>query len=179
MLRVVSEPLQKDEQQGVEIQFASSVTNDSAMDVDEIKRFYDKIIAGIQGRMGFLDIEGSNRRKEAQDYVASAVKVFPTQNIAKTFTSMKKCDGNPDVIVVYGHGGHNELIAPDGGYEHVTGEMFAEHLHEAGIRLRFVLFVCCFAYAVAKEAFDTWITLGNDGCYFVGPTMLKLCFHLT
>jgi hypothetical protein len=84
---------------------------------------------------------------------------------------MKKCGGNPDVIVVYGHGGHNELIAPDGGYDYVTGQMFAEYLHEAGIRPRFVLFVCCFAYAVAKEAFDTWITLGNDGCYFVGPTI--------
>ena len=56
---------------------------------------------------------------------------------------MKKCDGNPDVIVVYGHGGHNELIAPDGGYEHVTGQMFAGYLHEAGIRPRFVLFVLC------------------------------------
>ena len=61
------EPLQKDEQQGVEIQFASSVANDSAMDVDEIKRDYEKIIAGIQRRMGFLDIEGSNRRREAQE----------------------------------------------------------------------------------------------------------------
>ena len=77
------EPLQKDEQQGVEIQFASSVANDSAMDVDEIKRDYEKIIAGIQGRMGFLDIEGSNRRREAQDYVASAVKCFQPKILPK------------------------------------------------------------------------------------------------
>ena len=27
------------------------------------------------------------------------------------------------------------------------------------------------SYAVAKEAYDTWIRLGNDGCYFVGPTI--------
>lgn len=39
----------------------------------------------------------------------------------------------------------------------------------SGLKPKFVLFVCFFAYLVAKDAQDTWIGLDNADCFFVGP----------
>jgi hypothetical protein len=112
-----------------------------------------------------------DKRDAAEEHIRKVLQAFPTLDISQTVSEIGKRQGNPTIIVVYGHGGSGNLVAPDGGYDHVKGSDFAGYLHSSTLRPKFVLFVCCYAYEVAKDAQQTWESLGHDGCFFVGPTV--------
>jgi hypothetical protein len=179
--RLVNKPqpviFPKDSADALELQNARNVCIQAGPDVEEMKRDYRNMQPRVEARYKHLfgDEENAAHRATRKDevlvYTKKALTVFLcSTHLQYTFQNIHRRNGNPAVITIYGHGGAGDLVAPDGGHDHVNGEAFANLVSDAGLRPKLVLFVCCLAHNVASGAHNRWSQIRNDSpCVFIGP----------
>mmetsp|Transcript_19801 Transcript_19801/g.33301 ORF Transcript_19801/g.33301 Transcript_19801/m.33301 type:complete len:396 (+) Transcript_19801:49-1236(+) len=171
----------KDSPEALELNNANKICEREGTEVDAWRRDYKANIPRVNEQFNnilgdFADSDEVGRRRDLiKNYTRDALSAFLCTTKPKdTFDKIKYLNGNPSVIAIYGHGGRDNLVAADGGYEHIYGNDFAEQLFDSGLRPKVVLFVSCYGYAVATAAHQHWLSKANEltideSCIFIGP----------
>lgn len=137
----------------------------------EYRRIYGRTVNLFETVLGTDKNDIEERRQRARDFAEAGLGTFLcSTTLADTFKQIQLRRGDPSVIAIYGHGGINDLVAPDGGYNHVNGTTFSQELLKSGLQPRAVVFVCCHAYNVALAAQSHWSANCSAPCLFIGPT---------
>jgi len=103
---------------------------------------------------------------KSAEVLASRVKCFPLiansqATVLQVFRGIAARGGNPEVIVLFGHGSSEVFKTPDNAS--VSGSQLARDLRTSGLQPKAVIFVSCKGFGVAKAAHAAWLSDMPDG----------------
>jgi hypothetical protein len=175
--------LQRDEALFVRQQYTKRFVNTTSCDSSEIARDLCSARSNLQDPdyMEGCSITGVAAWSVAEAFLVQSLMVFPSDDISKTLMAISERRGNPELIIFFGHGSNNDLKAPMGRYDHMTGAYIAQAILTAKLLPSMVMLVACESHGVAQEAHKWWsCEQPKNPCTFLAPTTerdpVELCY---